>query len=367
MRREAMTPGCPSPDLDLSCSHWLAVAGPCLTEPLFQPVAVSRIKLLASHLPGDCAGVLEARLSPGSGVVDFSVRLLEPAQAEGLAEHIQPSHLQGFFRLWAEPGGPFRPLSAVWLEFDLDSEPLGLPVPTVCAKLLPETATEWVLDCLLPALHGRPLDSAQPACVARCLAAMPPSATLLYAFSLLSRGSGDTLRLEIAGLDSGGILGYLRTVAPETLPWASEGIALLAGAERLHLSFDIGYEAGHEAGHGVLPRIGIAGSFARLPHREPGWRTLFDRLVDRGLCSAEKRDAALAWPGHDSFWTAPDRWPAAPQAVAFHCVRSLSHVKVVCQPDCEPEAKVYLMLGPLAPSGSTGAAISSASRSASRT
>lgn|SRR6185369_15932698 len=359
MRREAMTLGCPSPDLALSCSDWLAVAGPRLTEPLFQPVAVSRIEFLAPHLPGDCAGVLEARLSPGSSVVDFSVRLLEPSQAGGLAEHMQPSHLRDFLRLWAEPGGPFRPLSAVWLEFDLDSEPQGLPVPTVCAKLLPETAAEWILDCLLPALHGRPLGSAERGCVARCLAAIPPSATLLYAFSLLSRGSGDTLRLEIAGLDSGGILGYLRTVAPETLPWASEGTALLAGAERLHLSFDIG--------DNILPRIGIEGSFARLPHREPGWRQLFDRLVDRGLCTAEKRDAALAWAGYDSFWTAPDRWPAAPQAVASHCVRSLSHVKVVCRPDREPEAKVYLMLGPLAPSGSTGAAISSASRSASRT
>jgi hypothetical protein len=330
-----------------------------LTEPLFQPVAVARIESLARHLPGDCAGVLEARLASGSSVVDFSVRLLEASQAEDLAEHIQPSHLGDFLRLWAEPGDSFRSLSAVWLEFDLDKETQGLPVPTVCARLLPETPAEWILDCLLPALHGRLLHSAQRTCASRCLAAIPPSATLLYAFSLLSRGRGDTLRLEIAGLDSVGILDYLRTVAPDTLPWASEGIALLAGAERLHLSFDIEHE--------VLPRIGIGGSFARLPRREPGWRQLFDRLVARGLCSAEKREAALAWPGYDSFWTAPDRWPASPQAVRSRCIRSLSHVKVVCRPGREPEAKVYLMLGPLAPSGSTGAAISSASRSASRT
>ncbi len=56
----------------------------------------------------------------------------------------------------------------------------------------------------------------------------------------------------------------------------------------------------------------------------------------------EKREAALAWPGWDSFWTAPDRWPVEAVGAEGYCVRYLSHVKVVCRPDREPEAKVYL-------------------------
>ena len=61
----------------------------------------------------------------------------------------------------------------------------------------------------------------------------------------------------------------------------------------------------------------------------------------------------------------PERWPAKPRPAAGYCVRRLSHVKVVCRPDREPEAKVYLMFGPLVRSAAAGAASSPASRSAS--
>jgi hypothetical protein len=271
-----------------------------------------------------------------------------------LAERTSSSHLRSFLRSWSDPTGPFHRLPSVWLEFDLDREPRGLPVPIICAKLLSDCERDWVLDCLIPALHERPLSAAQKRWVALCLQKIPAPATLLYVFSLLSRGS-EAVRLEIFGLDPAGIIAYLEQVGPDLVPWVRESAALFAGAERIHLSLDIGSE--------ILPRIGIEGSFPHLPHREPRWRELFDRLVDSGLCTLEKRDAALAWPGYDSFWTAPDRWPAKPRPAAGYCVRRLSHVKVVCRPDREPEAKVYLMFGPFVRPGT--AASSPASWSAS--
>jgi hypothetical protein len=362
MRREATTPGAATllhrnpdpPPVSGDCGDWLTVVRPFLVEPLFQPAAVARLHAVASSLPGDCPGVLELRLAPGPGVVDLSLRFKEPAQARRLAERVSPPHLGDFLRRWSEPDGSFRCLHSVWLEFDLDREPQGLPIPTVCAKLLPGTEADWILDCLIPALHGKPLRDGQRQRVALCLREIPAPATLLYVFSLLSR-DGDAVRLEISGLDPAGIAGYLSRVAPEALPWLGDAATLFADVERIHLSFDIGSE--------ILPRIGIEGSFSHLPRREPRWRDLFDRLVARGLCAPEKRDAVLAWPGYDSFWTAPERWPATPRPAADFCVRSLSHVKVVCRPGSEPEAKVYLMFGPL--DGSVGAASSPASRSAS--
>jgi hypothetical protein len=338
------------------CGDWLKVLGPHLAEPLFQPRAVARLHSLAAQLPGDCSGVLELRLAPGPSIIDLSVPLYAPSQAPPLAERTSSSHLRSFLRGWSDPAGPFRRLSSVWLEFDLDREPQGLPVPIVCAKLQPGCGEGWVLDCLIPALHERPLSSAQRRWVALCLQEIPAPATLLYVFSLLSRGS-DAVRLEIFGLDPAGITAYLERIGPGLVPWVRESAGLFTGAERIHLSLDIGPE--------ILPRIGIEGSFSRLPCREPRWKELFDRLVDRGLCAPEKRDAALAWPGYDSFWTAPERWPVKPRPAAGYCVRRLSHVKVVCRPDCEPEAKVYLMFGPLARPAAAGAASSPASRSAS--
>jgi hypothetical protein len=316
---------------------------------------------LASGLPGDCSGVLELRLAPGPGEVDLSLRLKEPAQGSRLAERVSPPHLASFLRRWSEPAGPFRRLHSVWLEFDLDREPQGLPalpIPIVCAKLLPGTDAGWILDGLIPALRGSPLGVDQRRLVAHCLRKIPAPAALLYVFSLLSRDS-EAVRLEIFGLDPSGVLGYLKKVSPGVLAWVGEASGLFAGVERIHLSLDIGAE--------ILPRIGIAGSFSHLPRQEPRWRDLFDRLVARGLCAAEKRDAALGWPGYDSFWTAPERWPAGPAALANFCVRSLSHVKVVCRPDVEPEAKVYLMFGPLNRTGAAGGASSPASLSASAT
>jgi hypothetical protein len=158
---------------------------------------------------------------------------------------------------------------------------------------------------------------------------------------------GRPIRLEIFGLDPAGILDYLGRVAPRVIPQVQGQVSLFEGIERTHLSLDL-------VGGEVSPRIGIEGSHARQPKREPRWGELFDRLVAAGLCSAEKRAAALSWPGWDSFWTAPQRWPVEAVGTGGYCVRYLSHVKVVCRPDRAPEAKVYLALGGI-DSGAAGA------------
>lgn len=315
-----------------SCDDWLAVLRPHLREPLFHPEGVERLRRLARRLPGDGLMVLETRLASGPGPIDLSLRIENPGQALPLAEIVSPPHLQRFLQDWAEP------VQSVWLEFDLDREPLEAPAPVVCAKLLPQVDTGWLAGSLFPALHGRPLTPDQSRLVRLCHESIPGPAYLLYAFSLLSRGT-DALRMEIFGLDPPGIAAYLDRVAPEALPWVEGTASLFEGVERIHLSLDLGTE--------ILPRIGVEGSFSRQPRREPRWRELFDRLVERGLCRPDERDAALAWPGSDTFWTAPESWPVA--AAGGFCFRKLSHIKVICRPDRGPEAKIYLLFGHLPP------------------
>jgi hypothetical protein len=149
--------------------------------------------------------------------------------------------------------------------------------------------------------------------------------------------------MEIFGLSPIQMLEYLGKVAPRWIPHVAGPAALFEGIERTHFSLDL-------LEGEISPRIGIEGSYERQPKREPRWRELFDRLVAAGLCTEEKRDASLAWPGWDSFWTAPDRWPVEAAGVTGYCIRALSHVKVVCLPDRDPEAKVYLLFGPHTPS-----------------
>jgi hypothetical protein len=325
----------------LTSADWLEVLGPCWTLPLFAPEAIGRLRHLAAVLPGECQGTLEARLAPGAAPVDLSLRLRTASEARALAARLPVAG--SLVPLWSAGEGPLAPVRSVWLEWDLDREPGREvpPAPVVCAKLPRDFDPGWLAGTLLPALQGFSPPARQLARILSCLDALPPPATLLYVFSLRARGS-DAIRLEIFGLEPAGILAYLRDVAPGEVSRVEEIAPLFEGVERLHLSFDVGDE--------VLPRIGIEGSFPRQPPREPRWRGLFDRLVQSGLCAPGKRDAALAWPGYDTFWNAADRWPVAALGSRGVCLRTLSHIKIVCAPDREPEAKVYLVFGPSGPS-----------------
>lgn len=315
-----------------TCDDWLSVVEPHLRQPLFDPDAVARLRRLAPDLPGDGLAILEVRLA-SSNAVDLSLRLKTPSQARHMAERMRLPHLRTLLLRWSEMDGAFSPVRSLWLEFDLDQDSAGLPTPIVCAKLAPNVDTTWLLDSLFPALHGKPLTAEQRRLIRFCRDEIPAPGSLLYAFSLLSR-PGEALRLEIFGLEPDAITAYLHRIAPRADPRAADLAPLFEGVERIHLSFDIAEE--------ILPRIGLEGSFHRLPHREPGWAGLFDRLVARGLCSPGKRNAALAWPGYDTFWTTPEAWPVRAAGIRGFCIRSLSHVKVVCQPGQELEAKVYL-------------------------
>ncbi|HEV2845640.1 MAG TPA: hypothetical protein VG477_12390, partial [Thermoanaerobaculia bacterium] len=282
--------------------------------------AVERLHTLGRRLPGDCLAVFEARLGPGEGPVDLSIRLRDRSEAGRVEGLPLPPHLAAFLSAWAEPDGPFAPVRSVWLEFDLDRDPEGLPCPIPSAKLAGPVDPDWLTGTLLPALHGKPLSPEQREAVRFCLAALPAPGSLLYAFSLFPRNPG-AVRLEAVGQSREEILETLRRVAPRTEQCASQAAPLFGKSGRFHLfAFDLTSE--------VLPRIGIEASFARQPAREPGWEILFQELVAAGLCTPGKRDAALAWSGYDTFRTAPEAWPLEAAGHRGFFVRSLSHVKV---------------------------------------
>lgn len=293
-----------------TCADWLTFVRPWLSETLVSKQVFRRLQDAARHLPGDGLAALEIRLASGAEAVDLSLKLTQPS---------------------------FPSAVSTWLELDLDRAPDGgLPDPVRCAEVAPDADPLWIVDTLLPELRGAPLEIRQRDLALRCLGEIQPPARLLYVFDLSPRGT-PAIRLEILGLAPDAASDFLRRVAPVLEPAVAALAPLLAGAERPHLSFDIGPE-------GIAPRIGLEASFVKWPHREPRWRELFDRLVGAGLCDPGKRDTVLAWPGQESFRAAPGRWPAdaAPRGV---CVRALSHVKLVARPHDPPEAKVYLLFG----------------------
>jgi hypothetical protein len=361
-----MTPGAAA----VSLGDWLRVVLPRLPGELCEPESRVRLLDLGRHLPGSCAAILEVRLTQPSRQVDLSLCLLDSGTARQVAAAVPAPAARRLLERWA--AGDLPPVPSLWLEWDLDERrPTGaslptdepdVPSPSVIAKLAGAAEPDWLVGELLPALAGKPLAPPQRALAGRCLAAVPPPGRLLYAFGLLGR-PGQPLRLEICGLDLPALVSYLElfsTAHAHRLARLAPLFADIAQPERLHLSFDLLPDGA------IGPRFGVEGSLARLPRREPRWAALFERLVAAHLCDPARRDAVLAWPGWDSFRTAPEVWPVAGLAqreggLAGFCARALSHLKVVSRPDRPPEAKAYLAFNavrtrPAAPAASRAGA-----------
>lgn len=349
--------------MPLTVADWLPGIRPHLAHALVDDHGLDRLERSARHLPGTCLAVLEIPLSPSVAAnpvgADLAVRIRRPSEGIGLSRWLPAGSPRSFLERWSRDGRLREQAPEIWLELDLvgtsgTSElPVdSLPPPVICARLAPGVEEGWLVDELLPGLHGaRSLPRLQRRAVVEALGALPPSARPIYAFSLRSRCPPSAppervpIRLEIYGLEAHRLTPYLTRLADVDTSAVRAAqveplLPLVREADRNHLSFDLAPD--------LQPRIGVELSFRGLPGREPGWSMLFDRvlgLVGAGQDVAEVvRRAVWAWPGWSSFWTDPDTWPAA--AGAGYCVRSLSHFKVVTRPDRDPRAKVYLLFGP---------------------
>lgn len=293
----------------------------------------------------DGSSVFEVRLAPHASDVDFALRLVEPKDLHGHPRATPPSHARFMAQGWPQLGFP-EPISALWLEFDQrrvfdthNMDPVGAAPedPVMCFKLSGNPTARWIAEELWPRSTGRVMPPAQRRCVARCLDALPPedggaAPKLLYVFDLSARGS-DAIRLELFGLSATAAGKYLERVAGRrAAAQLDEWTQRLGDCDRPHLSFDVYDEVG--------PRIGWELGFSRLPEHEPGWARLADRLVALGLADPEKREALFRWPGVDTVRSSPRHWP---EGGLGHCVRCLSHFKVVTWPDRPAEAKAYLL------------------------
>lgn len=336
-----------------SCEVWLPLLLPPLAGPLAAEPCLAEVPALARRLPGTVLGAFEVRLasSPGplgppgpTSPVDLSVRLATPGEARAVAPWIEPAALGGFLRRWADRRDPRLPF--VWLELDLAPDSARGAPPSGQAPLRPVVIVRvdgrpdpaWVTGELIPELCGG-ITPAQGAWVERAFAALRPPGSFGYLFDLRARGTR-ALRLSFAGLTPAAMAAHLAELGRPDLAAAIAGpVELVAAAapERFELSYDLDEE--------ILPRVGIEASFPGWTGEGSPWPGLLARLVEAGLCSPEKRAAALGWSGYDSARRRPDAWPLEAVGENGFLVRWLSHVKLVCRPGQAPEAKLYLLFG----------------------
>jgi hypothetical protein len=329
---------------------------------LISPSAFSDISSVSRVLPTTLAYNtfgFECRLGEELPRADFLVLATSSCGRDSLAGNHPTSTLpaylmadpvwrrvRNFAASWAEPSSPlYQTVDNVWLEFDVNGEVPDVPVPSVFFGLLtraqPDAAAETAIRLLVE--DGPPPRTLET--LSSCFRALLPEEQVFQVGLMLSRGAG-AVRLCIRPHSVERIPEYLAAVG-----WPGDEAALRGVLDPLARSVDR-VMLDIDAGETVGAKIGLECYFDgnRQPRSEPGWGAFLDSLVLRGLCTADKREALLAYAGYSDQNAPGVPWPEAllraSQLLGGRSlstfVRSLHHVKIVYRPGEPLEAKAYL-------------------------
>ena len=359
-----------------SFEEYLRPVAASVPPKLISPSAFRDIASVARVLPATLAYnmfIFECRLAEMAPRADFSVVATPSRGRESLAGFHPTSTLAArlmsdpvwsrvadFAVRWADPSSAlYRAVDNVWLEFDVDGAPAVIPIPSVFFGLQPSgqegasrVAYERVVDGYrataekaIGLLSGSELAPRKLETLSDCFRALSSAEHVLQVGLMLSRGA-EAVRLCIKLRSVERIVEYLAKVgwpgSEADVVGVLEPIASLV--DYVCLDIDVGETVHH--------KIGLECSFGgkKQPRTEPRWGVFLDSLVRDGLCTADKRDALLAYPGYVDENAEGIPWPRALRRASqlfggrslSMYIRSLKHVKIVYQPGEGLEAKAYL-------------------------
>ena len=337
-----------------SLASTLALAEPFLSPALVGVPALERLRRAASRLPAALSRCiyLECRPTAPDRVdlivdVDASGREIlagrNPAIELSAALRADPTwaRVATYMRAWLDPNDRLAASVAdAWLEFDLGGDD-DLPPPSVfvdfAGVVFRDQSPERRFDALARAGHAldTSLTESAVAEVRRCIAALPPSAMLLYAGFMLARDT-DAIRLCIMGLSPTELASYLRdirwpgdvdAVHAMTTEFAQRESGGQSQPAIIHL----------DVGAAIGPNIGLEYPFARHSQLtgDLAEGTFLDALVAREFMTSDYRAALGEWPGHERRTLAHELWPSV-------VARRVNHVKLVSRDGTAFDAKFYL-------------------------
>ncbi|HYO48415.1 MAG TPA: hypothetical protein VEW94_01080 [Chloroflexia bacterium] len=346
---------------------------PNLPPALISPEAFARITETAGALPGSLAVSVfgfECKLGEEAPLADFQLQATAAfnarrsianiaSTAPHLLAHPIWQRLREFAVEWSDPASPMHlPLYNLWLEFDMEGPPSQPPVPSVFFGLRTEEpggemGNRQYLESLpsiclhaLGLLRGNRVPDAVGDTLTRSMVLLPHNARVGFVGAMLPRDI-DAFRLIINGLDKETIPGYL-----ERIGWTGP-IQELAAALEATTPFSDYLWLNVDVGEAVYPKV----SWECYIHRQsrnsadlPRWQALLDFLVERGMCTPEKREAMLLYPGIQTAEESGEFWPESLRLLSrvlgplgfSSFIRGIHHIKVVFQPGKPLEAKAYL-------------------------
>ncbi|WP_437291952.1 hypothetical protein [Sorangium sp. So ce406] len=283
---------------------------------LVTPAAWESVLRAARRLPPAVSCTyLECRLGRDAAEVDLGASITA-AEGRSILQAASPAgsrfcgdeaaiwgRVQELARVWADPASPLHDrVPVMWLELDsgeLNRDRL-MPSVLLCVDpslarggASPDAIGHGLDDCApslqaaLSALLSEPIAPQARAALHRCFEALPAGGRIVHVGFMVTRQPA-VLKLFVA-LEREQVLGYLRAIRwPGSLAEAFSMLATFgAGPDAFRLDLTIGA--------GLLPSLGL--EFASRRGRDPDRRALIDRCVDQGLCTPEKRDALISWPG----------------------------------------------------------------------
>ena len=343
---------------------------------MISPSAFADIRSVARVLPGTLAYNtfgFECRLGEELPRADFLVLANASCGRDSLAGLHPTSSLPqrlaadpiwerviAFTARWADPSSVlYHSADNVWLEFDVDGPAPDVPVPSLFFGPQANGPNDTGGAARVPDVEGyrativdalRLLSGTDPSpgmleTMSDCLRALSPGEPVFQVGLMMSRGAeAARFCIRLGSVDR--IPEYLSAVG-----WTGNEADLrdtLESVERLvdYVCLDI------DVGETVHPKIGLE-CYIRGPGRATSrsrWDAFSGLLLERGLCTPDKREALLAYPGYIDENADGVPWPAPLRRASLLLggrslsmfVRSIHHVKIVHQQDKPPEAKVYL-------------------------
>lgn len=334
-------------------AHYFKVVAPYLDASLVSENASSSICQLTQSLPYFPISGIECRLGKQKDRVDFQGNI--DTYTQDFASYFQTipdlNYLHSFCQEWSQPDSFLQKIvHDLWLEFDVYNQAQESFNP--CIFIAINNDLQPTIDSLEAciSLLSNSLDENLPIQTIKnfksCYSLLPEEAEITH-LGLMSSRAVKTIRVNLKGIPIQGLGKYLQRIGwPGQCHHFESIVHDIAGYIDHHtITLDIGET--------ISPRIGMECFFNQQPSLEPRWFAFLDSLVERGICTPQKRDALLAWPGMTQKSEQPEAWPEdlywndlllGSDAYSLFW-RSISLIKIVYQAHRPLSAKGYLAFG----------------------
>jgi hypothetical protein len=343
----------------------LKIIEPLVPSQIVSPQAYSQSQHLATLLPQATSSCYwECRLTADAPQVDFLTCVAAydngrevfsgKQEDNGLSPVFTGApvwdNAQSFFSQWADPISPlYDGVPLIWLEFDhVESALPHVPLPSFsfCVDPLYAERRSWeqyvkarnphyrqqMTEHGLPLFLGQPLSPQTAQALRTCFEVLPAGSRLIHLSAMVAR-QPSVVKLY-GSVPRTQLLSYLKQIGwAGSVPELTDILATFCTPETVDDTMYIDLSLGET----VLPRLGIA--FAQqqipnLPSKDPSRRMLLDLCEQNGLCSAEKREALLAWAGSSLALFSGEKRPTK--------IHRWLDIKFVYDPGSSLEAKGYL-------------------------